>query len=86
MIGMMNVPCDSPAEFYAVPERYLGFPEEFDENMNEPSSYSSTEKSSSLPNSKRSSLLNLFNRRKTSQIKYLQDGRKVYNGELVEVN
>ena len=86
MLGMVNIPNDSPAEFYAVPERYLGLPEGIDDNMNEPSSYyGSTEESNSIP-SKRTSPLNLFNRRKASQIKYLQDGRKILNGKLVEVN
>uniref|UniRef100_A0A914CK61 Uncharacterized protein n=1 Tax=Acrobeloides nanus TaxID=290746 RepID=A0A914CK61_9BILA len=80
MIGMVNIPNESAMEFYAVPERYLGL----SEGMNEPSSYhGSTEESNSIP-SKRTSPLNLFNRRKASQIKYLQDGRKVLNGELVE--
>ena len=86
MIGMVNIPNDSPAEFYAVPERYLGLPESIDDNMNESSSdYDSTEESNSIP-SKKTSSSNLFNRRRPSQISYLQDGRKVLNGELVEVN
>ena len=85
MIGMVNIPNDSPAEFYAVPERHLGLPEIIDDNNNEPSSYyDPTEESNSSP-SKRSSP-NIFNRRGTNQIEYLKDGRKVLNGELVEVN
>uniref|UniRef100_A0A914DZE7 Uncharacterized protein n=1 Tax=Acrobeloides nanus TaxID=290746 RepID=A0A914DZE7_9BILA len=84
MLGMVNIPNDSPAEFYAVPERYLGLPEGINDNMNEPSSYyGSTEESNSIP-IKRTSPLNLFKRRRTSQISYLQDGRKVLNGKLVE--
>jgi hypothetical protein len=86
MIGNVNIPNDEPFEFYAVPERYLGLPEGIDDNMNELSSeHGSTEESNSIP-SKRTSPLNLFNKRGASQIKYLQDGRKVLNGELVEVN
>jgi hypothetical protein len=77
---------ECPIEFYAVPKRHLGLPEGIGDNMNEPSSdHSSTEESNSIP-SKRTSPLNLFNKRGASQIKYLQDGRKVLNGELVEVN
>uniref|UniRef100_A0A914EB40 Uncharacterized protein n=1 Tax=Acrobeloides nanus TaxID=290746 RepID=A0A914EB40_9BILA len=80
MLGNVNIPNDEPFEFYAVPERYLGLPE----GMNEPSPYyGSTEESNSIP-SKRTSPLNLFNKRGARQIKYLQDGRKVLNGELVE--
>ena len=85
MIGMVNIPNDSPAEFYAVPERYLGLPEGIDDNMNEPSSYYGSTEESNSSSIKRSSS-NLFNRRRPSQISYLQDGRKVLNGELVEVN
>ena len=86
MIGMVNLPNDSPPEFYAVPERHLKLPESIDDNMYESSSgYDSTEESNSIP-SKRTSPLNLFNKRGASQIKYLQDGRKVLNGELLEVN
>ena len=86
MIGTVNIPNDAPIEFYAVPERFHGFSEGIDDNMKEPSSdHDSTEESNSIP-SKRTSPLNLFNRRKASQIKYLQDGRKILNGKLVEVN
>ena len=86
MIGNVNIPNHDPFEFYAVPERYLGLPEGIDDNMNEPSSYNgSTGESNSIP-IKRTSPLNLFKRRRTCQISYLQDGRKVLNGKLVEVN
>ena len=82
MIGNVNIPNHDAFDFYAVPERYLGLPE----GMNELSSeHGSTEESNSIP-SKRTSPLNLFNKRGARQIKYLQDGRKVLNGELVEVN
>uniref|UniRef100_A0A914CL01 Uncharacterized protein n=1 Tax=Acrobeloides nanus TaxID=290746 RepID=A0A914CL01_9BILA len=85
MIGNVNIPQECPIEFYAVPERYLGLPESIDDNMNEASSdHGSTEESDSIP-SKTTSPLNLFNRRRASQIAYLQDGRKVLNGELVEI-
>lgn len=85
MIGMMNVPCDSPAEFYAAPDKYIVFTEDYDETINEPSSYSGSTEKSDTTQTKRPSLLSLFSRRKTSNIKYLQDGRKTLNGELVEV-
>ena len=86
MIGTVNIPNDSPIEFYAEPKRYRGLPEGIDDSMNKPSSdHGSTEESNSIP-SKRTSPLNLFKRRRTSQISYLQDGRKVLNGKLVEVN
>uniref|UniRef100_A0A914E0V2 Uncharacterized protein n=1 Tax=Acrobeloides nanus TaxID=290746 RepID=A0A914E0V2_9BILA len=52
--------------------------------MNESSSDYDSEESNSIP-SKRTSSSNLFNRRKPSQISYLQDGRKVLNGELLEI-
>uniref|UniRef100_A0A914CI92 Uncharacterized protein n=1 Tax=Acrobeloides nanus TaxID=290746 RepID=A0A914CI92_9BILA len=84
MIGTVNIPNDAPIEFYAVPERFHGLSEGIDDNMNEPSSdHGSTEESNSIP-SKRT-LSNMFNRRVTSQVEYLQDGRKVLNGELVEI-
>uniref|UniRef100_A0A914CLF2 Uncharacterized protein n=1 Tax=Acrobeloides nanus TaxID=290746 RepID=A0A914CLF2_9BILA len=84
MIGTVNIPNDSPIEFYAEPKRYRGLPEGIDDSMNKPSSdHGSTEESNSIP-SKRT-LPNMFNRRVISQIEYLQDGRKVLNGELVEI-
>jgi hypothetical protein len=86
MIGMVNIPNDSPAEFYAVPERHLGLPEVIDDNNNEPSSYYGSTEESNSSSIKRTSSSNLFNRRGANQIGYLQDGRKVLNGELVEVN
>lgn len=53
-----------------------------------PSSYSGRKEHNASQNfvlPKRTSLLNLFSRRTTaSQVKYLQDGRKTLNGELVE--
>lgn len=90
MIGMMNVPCDSPAEFYAAPTRFISSADEGIDLDSEPSSYSGRRQliipEQNFIQSKRPSLLNLFNRRKTtSQVKYLQDGRKMYNGELMEV-
>ena len=86
MIGTVNIPNDAPIEFYAVPKRYLGLPEGIDDNMNEPSSYYGSTEESNSSLSKRTSSSNLSNRRRPSQISYLQDGRKVLNGELVEVN
>uniref|UniRef100_A0A7E4VWZ7 CRIB domain-containing protein n=1 Tax=Panagrellus redivivus TaxID=6233 RepID=A0A7E4VWZ7_PANRE len=76
MIGMINLPSDSPAEYYTAPTRFF---REFGEPMPSPSNLEVPSKPS------KPSFLNLFARRKTSrQVGYLNDGRKVFDGKVVD--
>uniref|UniRef100_A0A915CNK2 Uncharacterized protein n=1 Tax=Ditylenchus dipsaci TaxID=166011 RepID=A0A915CNK2_9BILA len=83
MIGLMNVPCDSPAEFYAAAPS---------SRLSGESSSSALDRHTRLPaqrnfnntKSSRLSFISLFNKRLANEVGYLQDGRKVFNGQVVE--
>uniref|UniRef100_A0AC34F6K8 Uncharacterized protein n=1 Tax=Panagrolaimus sp. ES5 TaxID=591445 RepID=A0AC34F6K8_9BILA len=89
MIGMINIPNDSPAEFYAAPRRF------FSELGPSPSTeididnLSLNSKISNNNNNNKSSVhrpssISVFGRKKPSQnIGYLSDGRKVFDGKVV---
>uniref|UniRef100_A0A7E4ZSU1 Doublecortin domain-containing protein n=1 Tax=Panagrellus redivivus TaxID=6233 RepID=A0A7E4ZSU1_PANRE len=76
MIGGINLPSDSPAEFYKSPQRFFGDLEE---------SFVSTV-STPLDGVQKSRLTSVFGRRKRSQqVSYLSDGRKIFDGQVVDV-
>lgn len=86
MIGMINIPNDSPAEFYSAPHHYRHL---FDENG--PTSSEKVKDSEFLsttaPTTSRPNAFNLFNRRKNKQqFTYLNDGRKVFNGQVLDAS
>ncbi|CAD5211614.1 unnamed protein product [Bursaphelenchus okinawaensis] len=75
MIGMMNVPCESPTEFYAAPKTST--------SQSLPSPRTAQKQLSwSRKSSKRISVF--VKRRLSHQVDYLKDGRKVRDGELME--
>lgn len=85
MIGMINIPNDSPAEFYASSPRRF-----FSELGPSPSTEVDIDALSIDPfphhphQHSKSSFMNMFNRRKnTHQVGYLSDGRKVFDGQVV---
>lgn len=82
MIGMINIPNDSPAEFYAARhyhEIYKEDPTSSKVAYDDDDAKSNKSSKSSRP----TSFLNLFNRRKSrKQVTYLKDGRKIYDGQV----
>ncbi|KAI1727631.1 hypothetical protein Ddc_04946 [Ditylenchus destructor] len=106
MIGLMNVPCDSPAEFYAAaPQRPQSgsSPATLTPNNNpgkcdRPAVHSSRviedhnrclsaniqrygNRSGKQP---RASFMSIFSRGHGKEVGYLKDGRKVFNGQVLE--
>ena len=86
MIGMINIPNDSPAEFYSAPHHYLHLLNEngptSSEKVKDSEFLSTTAPTTSKPNS-----FNLFNRRKNKQqVTYLTDGRKVFDGQVMDAS
>ncbi|KAI6242824.1 hypothetical protein M3Y99_00190500 [Aphelenchoides fujianensis] len=77
MIGIMNVP-ESPSEFYAAPTRF----------SSPSASVSSPQLSGGNTTSSRSSQKagspSIFAKRRLSTVNYLQDGRKTFDGKVVE--
>jgi hypothetical protein len=89
MIGMINIPNDSPAEFYATPRRFFSeigpspsteIVDDLDllsinENNNDSTKKQQLQKPSSI---------SVFGRRKPARnIGYLSDGRKVFDGQVL---
>uniref|UniRef100_A0A1I7SW83 ABC-type xenobiotic transporter n=1 Tax=Bursaphelenchus xylophilus TaxID=6326 RepID=A0A1I7SW83_BURXY len=78
MIGMMNVPCESPTEFYSAPK------------SSNPQSTCLNARKATPPKQltwsrKSSKRISVFVKRRLShQVDYLKDGRKLRDGELVE--
>jgi hypothetical protein len=85
MIGMINIPNDSPAEFYATPRRF------FSEIGPSPSteivdidSLSINENNNDIKKLQKPSSISIFGRRKPAHhVGYLSDGRKVFDGQVV---
>ncbi|CEF60162.1 Hypothetical protein SRAE_X000190200 [Strongyloides ratti] len=85
MIGIMNVPCESPAEYYAAPKKEVNSITTVEKNV---------DKFSSVINNKASSSKNKLNipideshmflfekKNKNKTIQYLADGRKIEIGQ-----
>lgn len=79
MIGIMNVPCESATEYYASPD------------ARKASSSSAPSPQISAFNSdnnsfRQASQKRLFSKRRSSQVDYLKDGRKLFDGKPIEVS
>uniref|UniRef100_A0AC34R9Q0 Uncharacterized protein n=1 Tax=Panagrolaimus sp. JU765 TaxID=591449 RepID=A0AC34R9Q0_9BILA len=85
MIGMINIPNDSPAEFYAAPHHYRHLFEDDGPSSSHKSHKDADAVSYASGTSSKSSFLSLFSRRKNrQQVTYLDDGRKVFDGQVVD--
>uniref|UniRef100_A0A0N4ZBK1 Uncharacterized protein n=1 Tax=Parastrongyloides trichosuri TaxID=131310 RepID=A0A0N4ZBK1_PARTI len=84
MIGIMNVPCESPAEYYAAPKKDFSSPSSLENNSNIPTL--NEQKNNILKSKSTISIeepqMNLFvKKNKNKRIQYLADGRKIQTGE-----
>ncbi|KAE9554950.1 hypothetical protein FO519_001847 [Halicephalobus sp. NKZ332] len=84
MIGMINIPNDSPAEFYSAPLHYRHL---FDDPTSSGKVKDSDFLSTTAPTTSKPNFLSLFNRRKNKQqFTYLNDGRKVFEGQVLDAS
>lgn len=78
MIGMINIPNDSPAEFYA------GSPRRFFSELGPSPSTGIDLDQLAFNNNTKQHPMDVFSKQKESRhYGYLSDGRKVFNGEVV---
>jgi hypothetical protein len=90
MIGMINIPNDSPAEFYSAPRRFfseIGPSPSTEIDIDTLSLNSSISNNNSIKNINRQNKpsLSVFGRKKPIRnIGYLSDGRKMFDGRVVE--
>lgn len=77
MIGIMNVPCESATEYYsAAPDSRNKA-----SSSNLPTQLSLNSDKGPRPTIQKT----LYSRRRSSQVDYLKDGRKLFNGKPIEV-
>ncbi|KAI6172067.1 P glycoprotein 16 [Aphelenchoides besseyi] len=77
MIGIMNVP-ESPAEFYAAPTRFTS------SSISSPQLSNINTNSMAHSNSQKRTSPSIFAKRRLSTVDYLKDGRKMFDGKVVE--
>ncbi|KAI6228033.1 hypothetical protein M3Y95_00579700 [Aphelenchoides besseyi] len=77
MIGIMNVP-ESPAEFYAAPTRFSS------PSVSSPQLSNINTNSMAHSNSQKRTSPSIFAKRRLSTVDYLKDGRKMFDGKVVE--
>jgi hypothetical protein len=79
MLGVMNVPCqsESATEYYASPESKP-------RSMSLTSQIPSPNNSDGSTSFRTQSQKRLYTRRRSSQIDYLKDGRKLFDGKPIE--
>uniref|UniRef100_A0AC35TX76 Uncharacterized protein n=1 Tax=Rhabditophanes sp. KR3021 TaxID=114890 RepID=A0AC35TX76_9BILA len=86
MIGLMNVPCESPAEYYAAPRKSSSIAISTNTPTISSHSIHTNTTQLNLHTKSLSQELPLFEEKKESnKVRYLKDGRRVLNGQSLKI-